>query len=128
MDRPDYIACHNKSFVNNYDLLKGIKPGGIFVLNCPWEGKELEENLPVETKRTLAQKNVRFYTIDAIKIAGDVGLGNRINMVMQAAFFKLAQVIPVDEALGYLKSSVETLYGRKGQEIVDMNVAAIDRG
>ncbi|HHT42143.1 MAG TPA: pyruvate:ferredoxin (flavodoxin) oxidoreductase [Firmicutes bacterium] len=128
VDRPDYIACHNKSFVNNYDLLKGIKPGGIFVLNCPWEGKELEENLPVETKRTLAQKNVRFYTIDAIKIAGDVGLGNRINMVMQAAFFKLAQVIPVDEALGYLKSSVETLYGRKGQEIVDMNVAAIDRG
>lgn len=128
VDRPDYIACHNKAFVRNYDLLKGIKPGGIFVLNCPWEGAELEENLPVETRRTLAQKKVRFYTIDAIKIAGELGLGNRINMVMQAVFFKLAEVIPVEEALGYLKSSVETLYGRKGQEIVHMNVAAIDRG
>lgn len=128
VDNPDYIACHNKSFVNNYDLLKGIKPGGIFVLNCPWEGKELEENLPVETKRTLAQKNVRFYTIDAIRIASDIGLGNRINMVMQATFFKLANVIPVEEALNYLKNSVESLYGRKGEEIVAMNVAAIDQG
>ncbi len=128
VDHPDYVACHNKSFVRNYDLLKGIKPGGIFVLNCPWEGQELEQNLPVKLKRTLARKNVRFYTIDALKIAGELGLGNRINMVMQAAFFKLAQVIPVEQALGYLKSSVETLYGRKGQEVVDMNTAAIDRG
>lgn len=128
VDHPDYIACHNKAFVHNYDLLKGIKPGGIFVLNCPWEGAELAENLPAETKRTLAEKQVKFYTIDAIKIAGDLGLGNRINMVMQAAFFKLAKVIPVEEALGYLKSSVETLYGRKGQNIVAMNVAAIDQG
>jgi pyruvate-ferredoxin/flavodoxin oxidoreductase len=128
VDRADYIACHNKAFVRNYDLLKGIKEGGIFVLNCPWEGSELEDNLPVEMKRTLAEKNVRFYTIDAIKIAGELGLGNRINMVMQAAFFKLAQVIPVEEALNYLKASVQTLYGRKGQEIVDMNTAAIDRG
>ncbi|MDI9464626.1 pyruvate:ferredoxin (flavodoxin) oxidoreductase [Candidatus Darwinibacter acetoxidans] len=128
VDHPDYIACHNKAFVHNYDLLKGIKPGGIFVLNCPWEGRELEENLPAATKRTLARKKVRFYTIDAIKIAGELGLGNRINMVMQAVFFKLAQVIPVEEALSYLKSSVETLYGRKGKEIVEMNVAAIDRG
>ena len=128
VDQPDYIACHNKAFVNNYDLLKGIKPGGIFVLNCPWEGKELEENLPAHLKRTIAEKKVRFYTIDAISIAGKLGLGNRINMVMQAAFFKLAQVIPVEEALAYLKESVAELYGRKGQNIVDMNVAAIDQG
>ncbi|NLM41454.1 MAG: pyruvate:ferredoxin (flavodoxin) oxidoreductase [Firmicutes bacterium] len=128
VDHPDYVACHNKSFVRNYDLLKGIKTGGVFVLNCPWEGAELERNVPVELKRTIARKQVRFYTIDAIRIAGELGLGNRINMVMQAAFFKLAQVIPVDEALRYLKASVETLYGHKGQEVVDMNVAAIDRG
>lgn len=128
VDHPDYIACHNKAFVNNYDLLKGIKPGGIFVLNCPWEGKELEENLPGHLKRTLIEKNVKFYTIDALSIAGKIGLGNRINMVMQAAFFKLANVIPVDQALGFLKGSVETLYGRKGQYIVAMNVSAIDQG
>lgn len=128
VDHPDYIACHNKAFVNNYDLLKGIKPGGIFVLNCPWEEEELDANLPVHLKRSLAEKNVRFYTIDAIAIAGAIGLGNRINMVMQAAFFKLAKVIPVDEALAFLKGSVEELYGRKGQNIVDMNVAAIDKG
>ena len=128
VDHPDYIACHNKAFVNNYDLLKGIKPGGTFVLNCPWEGKELEENLPPHLKRTLAEKKVKFYTIDAISIAGKLGLGNRINMVMQAAFFKLAKVIPVEEALAFLKESVEELYGRKGKKIVEMNVAAIDQG
>ena len=128
VDHPHYIACHNKAFVNNYDLLKGIRTGGIFVLNCPWEGEELAKNLPTETKRTLAEKNVKFYTIDAIAIAGNLGLGNRINMVMQAAFFTLAKVIPVEEALGFLKDSVEKLYGRKGQDIVAMNVAAIDQG
>ena len=128
VDHPDYIACHNKAFVNNYDLLKGLKPGGTFVLNCPWEGEELEENLPDHLKRSLAEKNVRFYTIDAISIAGKLGLGNRINMVMQSAFFTLAKVIPVDEALAFLKDSVEELYGRKGQNVVDMNVAAIDQG
>ncbi len=128
VEKADYIACHNKAFVNNYDLLKGIKPGGIFVLNCPWEGEELEKNLPAETKRTIAEKSVRFYTIDAVSIAGNLGLGNRINMVMQSAFFKLAEVIPVHEALQYLKDSVEVLYGRKGQNVVDMNIAAIDQG
>ena len=124
----DYIACHNKAFVNNYDLLKGIKEGGTFVLNCPWEGKELEQNLPASTKQAIALKNVQFYTIDAVSIAGSIGLGNRINMIMQAAFFKLAQVIPVDEAVKHLKESVEVLYGRKGRKVVEMNFAAIDQG
>lgn len=128
VDHPDYIACHNKAFVNNYDLLKGLKPGGVFVLNCPWEGEELEENLPAHLKRSLAEKKAKFYTIDAISIAGSLGLGNRINMVMQAAFFKLANVIPVDQALAFLKESVEELYGRKGQDVVNMNMAAIDQG
>lgn len=128
VDRADYIACHNRAFVNNYDLLKGIKPSGTFVLNCPWEGEELEENLPASLKRSIAQNNVDFYVIDAVSIAGKVGLGNRINMVMQAAFFQLAKVIPVEQAIGYLKESVETLYGRKGQSIVEMNFKAIDEG
>lgn len=124
----DYIACHNSSFVNNYDLLKGIKDGGIFVLNCPWEDEELEENLPASLKRTIAEKNVQFYTIDALSIAGKVGLGNRINMIMQAAFFRLAGVIPFEEAIRQLKDSVESMYGRKGRNVVEMNFAAIDQG
>ncbi len=128
VDHADYIACHNMAFVNNYDLLKGIKPGGIFVLNCPWEGEELETHLPPLLKRSIARNNVRFFTIDAVNIAGELGLGNRINMVMQAAFFKLARVIPVDKAVRYLKESVETLYGRQGEKVVAMNHAAIDRG
>ena len=97
-------------------------------MNCPWTEAELEEHLPASLKRTIAQKNIKFYIIDAVDIAGKIGLGNRINMIMQAAFFKLANIIPVDEALGYLKSSIEKMYGRKGQKIVDMNKAAVDQG
>jgi pyruvate-ferredoxin/flavodoxin oxidoreductase len=124
----DYIACHNKSFLYNYDLLKGIKDGGVFVLNCPWQADELDDKLPASIKRTIAQKNIRFYIIDAISIASEIGLGGRINMIMQAVFFKLADVIPVDDAVKYLKASVEEVYGKKGQKIVEMNHIAIDRG
>jgi len=124
----DYIACHNKSFIYHYDVLKGIKENGVFVLNCPWKAEELDEKLPASLKRTIALKKVNFYIIDAVKIASEVGLGGRINMVMQAAFFKLAKVIPVEDAISYLKKSVEDVYGRKGQNIVEMNKAAIDRG
>ncbi len=124
----DYIACHNKSFLYNYDLLKGIKDGGVFVLNCPWQVDELDDKLTASIKRTIAQKNIRFYIIDAVSIASEIGLGGRINMIMQSAFFKLADVIPVDDAVKYLKESVEKVYGKKGQKIVQMNHAAIDRG
>lgn len=123
----DYIACHNKAFVFNYDLLKGIKEGGTFVLNCPWDMDELEEYLPASTKRAICEKNVNFYTIDALAIAGEVGLGNRINMIMQAVFIILAEVIPVEEAVQHLKNAVEEMYGKKGRRIVEMNLAAIDR-
>lgn len=122
----DYIACHNSSFVFNYDLLKGIKKGGIFVLNCPWDMDELEENLPASTKRAIAENDVQFYTIDALSIAGKVGLGNRINMIMQSVFFRLAEVIPVDEAVRQLKDAVQTMYGSKGERVVQMNLDAID--
>ncbi|MDF2656442.1 MAG: pyruvate:ferredoxin (flavodoxin) oxidoreductase, homodimeric [Bacillota bacterium] len=127
VNNADYIACHNQSFVYQYDLLKGLKRGGTFVLNCTWAPHELEEKLPAYIRRTLAENEIRFYTINALEIASELGLGNRINMVMQAVFFKLADIIPVEEALGYLKKSIEKMYGRKGAEIVNKNTGAVDR-
>jgi pyruvate-ferredoxin/flavodoxin oxidoreductase len=124
----DYIACHNKSFVYNINVLEGIKDGGVFVLNCDWSEAELEEELPAILKRTVAEKNVRFYTIDAISIAQSIGLGNRINMVMQSAFFKLIGVLPKEEATRLLKESIESMYGRKGKEVVEKNFKAVDMG
>lgn len=123
----DYIGCHNKSFIYQLDVLRGLKKGGTFVLNCPWEVDELEERLPAHIKRYIAQNDINFYIINAMKIASEVGLGNRINMIMQSVFFKLANVIPVDKALEYLKNSIEEMYGKKGQDIVEMNKKAVDR-
>jgi pyruvate-ferredoxin/flavodoxin oxidoreductase len=123
----DYIACHNQSFVYNYDMLKGLKKKGVFVLNCQWDSKELELKLPAPLKRYIAQNEIEFYTIDAMKIAGEVGLGNRINMIMQTVFFNLANIIPFDDAVKYLKEAIQETYGKKGQKIVDMNYNAIDR-
>ena len=124
----DYIACHNKSFLYQYDLLKGLKDQGIFVLNCPWRVEELEQELPPSLKRYIARHKINFYIIDAIAIAAEIGLGGRINMVMQAAFFRLANVIPVEEAVCYLQASIEEAYGNKGQKVVDMNKAAVEQG
>lgn len=126
--KADYIACHNKSFIYNYDIVKGLKPGGTFVLNCPWREEELDKELPAYLKRYIAREGIKFYIIDAISIAGEIGLGNRINMIMQAAFFKLANIIPVDDAVRYLKEMIEKMYGKKGQKIVDMNRKAVDMG
>ena len=127
IDTADYIACHKEKYVEIYDLLEGIKDGGIFVLNSPWTLEEMEEKIPAAMRRTIAQKKLQFYNIDAVKIAGEVGLGGRINMIMQTAFFKLANVIPVDDALTYLKDQIQELFGRKSQKIVDMNFAAVDK-
>ncbi|WP_040214347.1 pyruvate:ferredoxin (flavodoxin) oxidoreductase [Clostridium polynesiense] len=124
----DYIACHNKSFLYNFDVIKGLKPKGTFVLNCPWKEEELENHLPASLKKYLAENDINFYIIDAISISREIGLGERINMIMQSAFFKLAQVIPIEDAVSYLKKSVEKTYGRKGEKIVEMNKIAIDRG
>ena len=124
----DYIACHNRSFIYNYDILKGLKPNGTFVLNCPWQEDQLDRELPAALKRFIARENIRFYIIDAISIAGGIGLGNRINMIMQAAFFKLANIIPVEDAVRYLKDMIEKMYGKKGQKVVDMNKKAVDMG
>ena len=127
IDTADYIACHKDSYVEVYDLLEGIKDGGIFVLNSPWTLEEMEEKIPASLRSTIARKKLKFYNIDAVKIAGEAGLGGRINMIMQTAFFKLANVIPVDEALGYLKDQIQNMFGRKSQKIVDMNFAAVDK-
>lgn len=124
----DYIACHNKSFVYHLNVLQGIKNNGIFVLNCDWTDEELEQELPAGLKRTIAEKNIRFYTIDAVSIAQQIGLGNRINMIMQAAFFKLIDILPLEKATQLLKESIESMYGRKGKKIVEMNWKAVDMG
>lgn len=127
IDQADFIACHNPSYVVRYDLLAGIKDGGTFLLNSAWSSEELNEKLPASLKQTIAKKNLKFYNIDAVKIASEVGLGGRINMVMQAAFFKLAEVIPEAEAFQYIKDGIKKAYGKKGDKVVAMNVAAVDR-
>jgi pyruvate-ferredoxin/flavodoxin oxidoreductase len=128
IDEADYVACHNESYVNKYDLVKGIKDGGTFVLNCQWNAEELEQNLPAKLKIDIANKKLEFYVVNATKVAEEIGLGNRINMVMQGAFFKLANIIPIEEAVDYLKHAVDKAYGKKGEKIVKMNYEAIDKG
>ncbi|MDD3310689.1 pyruvate:ferredoxin (flavodoxin) oxidoreductase [Pseudodesulfovibrio sp.] len=123
----DYIACHNPSYVNLYDVLDGIKDGGTFVLNCPWSAEDMDKKLPAAMRKTIAEKNLKFYTVDGVKIAGEVGLGGRINMVMQTAFFKLANVIPFKKAVELLKDGIKKAYGKKGDKIVNMNNAAVDK-
>ncbi|MCJ7596679.1 MAG: pyruvate:ferredoxin (flavodoxin) oxidoreductase [Desulfobacterales bacterium] len=122
----DFIACHNPAFVNQYNILEGIKEGGSFLLNSPWTREEMEDKLPDLMKRTIAQKKLNFYNIDAVKIASELGLGGRINMIMQAAFFHIANVIPPEEAFKYIKEAIEKTYGKKGEQIVKMNVDAVD--
>lgn len=128
IEEADYIACHNQSYVNNYDVLQGLKKGGIFVLNTIWSDEELETQLPNFMKKYISENDIEFYTINATKIASGIGLGNRINMIMQAAFFKLAKVIPMEDAVKYLKEAIEKSYGKKGERIVNMNYAAVDKG
>jgi len=127
IDQSNFIACHNPSYVTRYDLLDGIKPGGIFLLNSPWTQEEMETKLPANMKRTIAEKKLKFYNIDAVKIAYEVGQGGRINTVMQAAFFQVSGVISAEEAIGYIKETIKQTYGRKGDDVVAQNYAAVDR-
>lgn len=126
--KPDFISCSKQSYVYNYDLLEGIKDGGKFLLNTLWTEEELKQNLPLQMKKTLVEKNVEFYTINATGIAEEIGLGSRTNMIMQSAFFKLAEVLPIEEAVDKLKESIKKTYGKKGDKIVQMNYAAVDSG
>ncbi|MEG1411024.1 MAG: pyruvate:ferredoxin (flavodoxin) oxidoreductase [Terrisporobacter sp.] len=128
LDESDYIACHNQSYVYKYDLLKGLKKGGTFVLNTIWDAEGLEAHLPAEMKKYIADNDIEFYTLNAVKIGQEIGLGNRINMICQAAFFKLADIIPVEDAVKYLKESIVKAYGKKGEKVVNMNYQAVDAG
>ena len=123
----DYIACHKQTYVYLYDLVDDLKEGGVFVLNTVWGKDELDKKLPASLKRKIAEKKAKFYIIDAVKIADEVGLGQRINMIMQTAFFKLANVIPFEDAVKYLKDAIKKSYGKKGEHIVEMNNKAVDR-
>ncbi|MGP1448429.1 MAG: pyruvate:ferredoxin (flavodoxin) oxidoreductase [Filifactor alocis] len=128
IDQADFIACHNQSYVTRYDLLKGLRNGGTFVLNTQWSDEELDTKLPHKMKKYLAEKNIQFYTVDAVKIGQELGLGNHINMIMQAVFFELTKVIPVEQANQYLKEAIQQTYAKKGEDIVQINCMAIDKG
>ena len=126
--KADFISCSQQSYVDKYDLLAGLKPGGVFLLNTTWTAAELDAHLPAAMKQTLQRNRIEFYTINAVAIAQELGMGSHFNVIMQAAFFELTRIIPVDKAIQYLKDSVVASYGHKGGNVVEVNHAAIDRG
>ena len=126
--KADFVACHCPAYMEKYNIVQDIKPGGTFLLNCEWQPEDLDSHLSAEVKRYLARNKIKFYICDAIKLARDIGLGERTNMVLQAAFFKLANIIPIDDAVEYMKNAVQQTYGHKGEKIVNMNCEAIDEG
>lgn len=128
IDEADFIACHNQGYVYKYDLVEGLKKGGTFLLNCVWSPEELDEKLPASLKKYIADNDINFYTLNATDIAAEIGLGGRINMIMQSAFFKLSEVLPIDDAVKYLKQAIVDSYGKKGEKVVQMNYQAVDRG
>ncbi|NLK21185.1 MAG: pyruvate:ferredoxin (flavodoxin) oxidoreductase [Epulopiscium sp.] len=128
INKANFVACHNPSYLDRYDMVSDLKEGGTFLLNCGWNAEELEEKLPAQMKKIIADRKINFYTIDGVSIAKEIGLGNRINTVLQSAFFKLANIIPIEDAVKYMKQAIVDSYGRKGEKIVNMNYAAVDRG
>ena len=122
----DFVACHNPSFVEKYDMLSNIKPGGIFLLTSMHDKDKVWDTLPKETQKQIIDKKLKFYCIDAISIAEKIGLGSRINVIMQTAFFKISGIIPIEKAVGAIKKAIEKTYGKKGQKVLDMNNAAVD--
>ncbi|MBQ1351208.1 MAG: pyruvate:ferredoxin (flavodoxin) oxidoreductase [Oscillospiraceae bacterium] len=128
VSQADFVACHNPSYVEKYKVIQDIKPGGTFLLNCGWDVEELGQHLPADAKRYLAKNNIKVYTCDAIPKAKELGLGNRTNTILQSAFFKLSNIIPIEDAVQYMKDAVVATYSRKGEKVVSMNHAAIDAG
>ena len=124
----DFVSCSTQAYAENYDLVSDVKPGGTFLLNTVWDMDGLERHLPKEMKQTIAKNNINFYTINATKIAEEIGLGRRTNMILQAAFFKLSEVMPYEKAEALLKDSIKKTYGKKGDKIVNMNIAAVENG
>ena len=124
--KPDYVACHKDTYVRQFDLLEGIKQNGIFVLNSPWTVEECTQQLPAAMRRTIAEKKLKFYNIDAVKIAQTVGLGGRINMIMEAVFFKLVRILEFDKAIALLKENIKKTYAMKGETVIEQNIRAVD--
>ncbi len=124
----NFVACHKQEYVHLYDMVSDLQPGGTFLLNTVWTPEELDKQLPASLKKQLAEKNINFYTINGTDIAKEIGLGNRINTVLQAAFFKLANIIPIEKAVEYMKAAITKSYGKKGDTILNMNYAAVDKG
>lgn len=126
-NQTDYIACHKSAYVHQYDMLEGVREDDVFVLNSEWNTVEdLDRELPAAMKRTLARKNIKFYSVDAVKAAMEIGLGGRINIIMQIALFKPAEVTPLERAVALLKDPIKKTYGREGDEVVNMNLAVVD--
>ncbi len=129
INKADFVACHKASYIRKYDMVSDVKPGGVFLLNCPWtKAEEFEAHIPGQVKRYIAENNIQFYVIDGVAIGKEIGLGNRINTVLQSAFFKLANIIPADDAIQYMKDAATASYSKKGEAIVKMNHDAIDMG
>ena len=126
IDNAEFIACHNQSYITRYDMLADARQGGTFLLNCNWTVEELDEKLPAKVKNDIANKNLQFYIIDGLKLAKEAGSAKSTNMVMQAAFFKLANIIPYEQAEEYMKKAIVKTYGKKGQKVLDCNFAAVD--
>ncbi|MFR0733690.1 MAG: 2-oxoacid:acceptor oxidoreductase family protein [Oscillospiraceae bacterium] len=129
INKADFVACHNPSYITKgYKMVQDVKPGGVFLINCQWSFEELEHHLNAETKRYIAKNNVQLYTINAIDLAIQVGMGKRTNTILQSAFFSLAKVMPEAEAIGYMKDAAEHSYLKKGRDVVEKNWSAIDAG
>lgn len=128
INKADFVACHKASYIRQYNMVEDVKPGGVFLLNCSWNAEELEKHLPGQVKKYIADNNIQFYTIDGVKIGKEIGLGNRINTVLQSAFFKLSKILPEEDAIKYMKDAATASYSKKGDAIVKMNHDAIDAG
>ena len=126
--KADFVACHKPSYIYDYDMVEDLKPGGSFLLNCEWDEKELDKYLPAKMKRYIANNNINFYTINGVKLGKEIGLGGRINTILQSAFFTIANIIPKDQAIQYMKDAATKSYSKKGEKIVKMNHDAIERG
>ena len=128
ISKANFVACHNPSYVRKYNMVQDLKDGGTFLLNCPWDMEGIEKHLPGQAKRYMAEHNIKFYVIDGIKIGKEIGLGGRINTILQSAFFELANIIPGEEANSLMKAAAKASYGKKGDKVVQMNYDAIDAG
>ena len=128
VNKANFVACHNPSYIDKYDMVEDVVPGGSFLLNCQWTVDELDEKLPAPVKAYIAKNNINFYIINAIKVAKEIGLGNKTNTVLQSAFFSIANIIPAEDAIEYMKKAAYKSFAKKGDDIVKMNYAAIEKG